>query len=129
VAGLVTHLELHRPGFRTTAGSFDNPDFVEVVVHSYSYRHRYGLAEGDPAYQATEDRIADQPSIDVPTIALDGVQDTVTPPRPRAEHEAHFENLIDYRCLDAGHNPPQESPAEFARAVADLHNHLSKGIR
>lgn len=35
--------------FAATAMSFDNPDFVDVVVHSY--RHRYGLAAGDPAYQ------------------------------------------------------------------------------
>ena len=32
--------------FDRTASAFDNPDFVEVVIHSY--RHRYGLALGDP---------------------------------------------------------------------------------
>jgi pimeloyl-ACP methyl ester carboxylesterase len=112
------------PDFRATAASFDNPDFVEVIVHSY--RHRYGLVEGDAAYQATEDRIADQPAIDVPTMVLDGAHDTVSPPRPRSEHEGYFANLIDYRCLDAGHNPPQENPVEFARAVLDLHTYLSK---
>src|SRR5215813_9159051 len=32
--------------FERTAASFDNPDFVEVVIHSY--RHRYGYAPGDP---------------------------------------------------------------------------------
>jgi pimeloyl-ACP methyl ester carboxylesterase len=112
--------------FQATAASFDNPDFVEVVVHSY--RHRYRLAEGDPAYQATEDRIAGQPVIDVPTIVLDGAHDTVSPPRPRTEHEACFANLIDYRCLDAGHNPAQENPAEFARAVTDLQAHLVKRV-
>jgi pimeloyl-ACP methyl ester carboxylesterase len=112
------------PDFQATAASFDNPDFVEVVVHSY--RHRYRLAAGDPAYQATENRIAGQPGIDVPTIVLDGAHDTVSPPLPRIDHEAHFANLIDYRCLAAGHNPAQESPAEFARAVTDLHAHLAK---
>lgn len=115
------------PDFQATAAAFDNPDFVEVVVHSY--RHRYRLVVGDPAYQDSENRIADQPTIDVPTIVLDGAHDTVSPPRPRTEHEAHFSNLIDYRLLAAGHNPPQENPAEFARAVTDLHSHLSKGIR
>lgn len=30
--------------FNQTASSFDNPDFVDVVIHSY--RHRYGLVPG-----------------------------------------------------------------------------------
>ncbi|HUZ64916.1 MAG TPA: alpha/beta hydrolase, partial [Acetobacteraceae bacterium] len=34
--------------FARSAASFDNPDFVDVVVHSY--RHRFGYAAGDPAY-------------------------------------------------------------------------------
>ena len=55
---------------QATAGSFDNPDFVDVVVHSY--RHRYGLVAGDPACQDTEDRIAAQPPIVVPTVVVDG---------------------------------------------------------
>jgi pimeloyl-ACP methyl ester carboxylesterase len=105
--------------FQQTRPAFDNPDFVEVVVHSY--RHRYGLAGGDPAYEVTEQRIAAQPPIPVPTIVLDGEYDTVTQPRPREEHEPHFTSLVDYRLVGAGHNLPQEAPAEFARAVLDLH--------
>ncbi len=105
--------------FEATAASFGNPDFVDVVVHSY--RHRYGLVDGDPAYQATEDRIAGQPVIAVPTIVIDGMHDTVRPPRPREVHEDRFSDLVDYRRVDAGHNPPQEKPAEFARAISDLH--------
>src|SRR5439155_4103448 len=37
-----------------TAMSFDNPDFVDVVVHSY--RHRYGYAPGDPGLEPIEQR-------------------------------------------------------------------------
>jgi pimeloyl-ACP methyl ester carboxylesterase len=33
--------------FEATATSFDNPDFVDVVIHSY--RVRYGYVPGDPA--------------------------------------------------------------------------------
>jgi pimeloyl-ACP methyl ester carboxylesterase len=104
--------------FEVTRPAFDNPDFVDVVVHSY--RHRYGLVHGDPAYDDTEQLIAGQPPITVPTIVLDGEEDTVTPARPRNEHEPHFTSLIDYRLLDAGHGLPQEAPEEFARAVLDL---------
>jgi len=101
-----------------TAAAFDNPDFVDVVVHSY--RHRYGLVDGDPAYDDSERRIAAQPPITVPTIVLDGEHDTVTPARPRDEHQPHFTSLVDYRLVDAGHDLPREAPGEFARAVSDL---------
>jgi len=108
--------------FQATARSFDNPDFVDVVVHSY--RHRFGLVDGDPAYQATEDRIATQPLITVPTAVVDGRHDTVRPPQSREEHAAHFTNLVDYRRIDSGHNPPQENPAEFAHTVNYLRSRL-----
>jgi pimeloyl-ACP methyl ester carboxylesterase len=104
--------------FEATVAAFDNPDFVDVVVHSY--RHRYGLVNGDPAYDDLERRIAEQPPIAVPTIVLDGEHDTVTPARRRDEHEPHFSSLLDYRLVDAGHDLPQEAPEEFARAVLDV---------
>src|ERR1700726_5354362 len=34
--------------FERTAIAHDNPDYVDVVIHSY--RHRFGRAEGDPQY-------------------------------------------------------------------------------
>lgn len=105
--------------FEATRPAFDNPDFVEVVLHSY--RHRYGLVDGDPAYDDTERRIAAQPPITVPTIVLDGEHDTVTLAQARDEHEPHFSSLLDHRLVDAGHNLPQEAPEEFARAILDLH--------
>ena len=86
----------------------------------HSYRHRYGLVEGDPAYDDTERRIAEQPSITVPTIIIDGQHDTVTPAQPRDTHEQHFASLVDYRLVNAGHGLPQEAPEEFAQAVLDL---------
>jgi pimeloyl-ACP methyl ester carboxylesterase len=108
--------------FQATAQAFGNPDFVDVVVHSY--RHRYGLVDGDPAYQATEDRLSSQPRITVPTIVLDGLHDGLGPPLSLEEHETHFTSLFDFREVDAGHNPPQENPCEFARAITDLHTSL-----
>src|SRR4051812_40523052 len=35
-----------------TAASFDNPDFVDVVIHAY--RHSFGLEAADPAYAELE---------------------------------------------------------------------------
>jgi pimeloyl-ACP methyl ester carboxylesterase len=104
--------------FEATAPSFDNPDFVEVVVHSY--RHRYGLVAGDPAYNDTEQLIATQPRIESPTIVLDPTADTIDPPHPIAEHQQHFTRLVSHRRVDAGHNVPQEVPDTFASAILEL---------
>jgi len=105
--------------FKRTAASFENPDFVDVVIQSY--RHRFGNAAGDPRYAATEARLAAQPKIDVPTIVIHGITDDVNPPGKSAGHERHFSGRYERRLFDnVGHNPPQESPKAFAEAVLDL---------
>jgi len=105
--------------FRRTAASFENLDFVEVVIHSY--RHRHGNAEGDPRYSATEARLATQLKINVPTIVIHGVVDEVIPVRKSEGHERYFPGAYQRRLFEnVGHNPPQESPKAFAQAILDL---------
>ncbi|WP_137702128.1 alpha/beta fold hydrolase [Marimonas lutisalis] len=102
--------------FERTAQSFDNPDFVEVVIHSY--RHRYGLVPGDPDCAAIEARLAEQPPITVPTISIDGDSDGVS--FGTAHHAARFTGPHEHRVFeDAGHNLPQERPEAWAQAVLD----------
>jgi pimeloyl-ACP methyl ester carboxylesterase len=108
--------------FAATATSFDNPDFVDVVVHSY--RHRYGLVAGDPNCEGLEDIIAEQPPIRVPTVVIDALRDGLVPiVPPRAAHEKHFPALLDVRAVQAGHNVPQEAPDAFADAILHAHRH------
>ena len=102
--------------FDRTATAFDNPDFVDVVIHSY--RHRYGLVAGDPAYAEIEARLAAQPSIAVPAITIDGDADGVNP--GTAHHARMFVGPHEHRVFSrTGHNLPQERPQEWARAVID----------
>ncbi len=105
--------------FERSAPSFDNPDFVDVVIHSY--RVRYGLVAGDPAYAAIERRLAALPPITVPSITFDGEDDGVRPPA-KAQAAAHrFSGPRSHRIIHgAGHNLPQEKPAIFADAVMEL---------
>jgi hypothetical protein len=42
--------------YECTAASFDNPDFVDVVIHSY--RHRFGWTPGDPGLEPIEELLA-----------------------------------------------------------------------
>jgi pimeloyl-ACP methyl ester carboxylesterase len=105
--------------YARTAASFDNPDFVEVVIHSY--RHRYALAPGDPALEPIERRIAALPPIGVPTVALDGDGDGVIPAGGCAAHQRHFTGRYERRVVPvAGHNLPQEDPRAFADAILSL---------
>jgi pimeloyl-ACP methyl ester carboxylesterase len=102
--------------FERTAKAFDNSDFVEVVIHSY--RHRYGLVAGDPAYAPIEAGLAAQPPIAVPTISIDGDADGVN--AGTARHANKFVGPHQHRIFrGAGHNLPQERPEEWARAVID----------
>jgi pimeloyl-ACP methyl ester carboxylesterase len=111
--------EFDEATYARTAASFDNPDFVEVVIHSY--RHRYGLVPGDPAAEATERLLTAQPQIGVPTICLDGGADGVRSPAGSAGHERHFSGRYERRVIPrVGHNLPQEAPQAFAEAVLAL---------
>ncbi|MEU4097494.1 alpha/beta hydrolase [Streptomyces sp. NPDC026673] len=105
--------------FNRTAASFDNPDYVAIVLHNY--RWRLGLAEGDPRYDRLERRLAAGPVIGVPTITLDGEADPFTPAGDGALYRGKFSGKYAHRTLKGiGHNVPQEAPEAFAEAVVDV---------
>lgn len=104
--------------FERAARSFSNPDFVEVVTHSY--RHRFGLVASDPQYVAIESQLALQPAIRIPTVVLEGIDDTVTPPQPGPQHHKFSSSFVSFQLQGVGHNLPQEAPLEFAKAVLSL---------
>ena len=102
-----------------SAPAFDNPDFVDVVIHSY--RHRFMYAEGDPALEWMEQALAKQPTISVPTISLCGADDGVGAPPEIDDDLEHFTGPYERRLLaGVGHNIPEEAPEETLRALLDL---------
>ncbi|WEK61423.1 MAG: alpha/beta hydrolase [Candidatus Microbacterium colombiense] len=104
--------------FTASAPSLHNPDFVDVAVHSY--RHRFGLAEGDPRYEDLERRLAQRPAISVPTVSVDSGADGFGW-FDSSEDAAHFSGSFERVVLPgAGHNTPQEDPAGFSDAVLTL---------
>jgi pimeloyl-ACP methyl ester carboxylesterase len=99
--------------------AFNNPDYVDVVIHSY--RHRLGFVPGYPAYEKIEARLAGQPAITVPAVTLDGMADGNFPATDGHASARHFAGRrVHHQVPDAGHNLPQESPAAFADAVLEL---------
>jgi pimeloyl-ACP methyl ester carboxylesterase len=105
--------------FHRHASGFDNPDYVDVVIHSY--RHRLGLAPGFSAYEDVETRLARLPVIPVSAITMDGDADGVVPATDGRSTAARFTGGRQHRVIrNAGHNLPEEAPAEFADAVWEL---------
>jgi pimeloyl-ACP methyl ester carboxylesterase len=107
--------------YNRTAVSFDNPDFVDVVIHSY--RHRNGNAQGEPRFEAMEQELARRPKIPVPTIVLYGANDGIA--RPSADsspaERASFTSLVARRVIDgAGHFLPREKPEAVSSAILEL---------
>jgi pimeloyl-ACP methyl ester carboxylesterase len=106
--------------YNRTASSFDNPDFVDCVIHSY--RHRNAGAPGEPRFAEVERRLAARPKIDVPSIVLYGADDGVGPPPADSPSErAPFTALKARRVVSgAGHFLPRENPAAVSAALHEL---------
>jgi pimeloyl-ACP methyl ester carboxylesterase len=105
--------------FDRSARAFDNPDHVAITVHNY--RWRLGLAEGEARYEALEARLAAVPNVSMPAITLEGDANGA-PHLPAAAYAKRFAGKYEHRALSGGigHNLPQEAPAAFAQAVADV---------
>jgi pimeloyl-ACP methyl ester carboxylesterase len=105
--------------FDRTADAHDNPDYVDVVIHSY--RHRFGQASGDPQYADLQRRLASLPAISVPSVTLDGDSDGVLPASDGRASASKFVGRRVHRVVPgAGHNVPQEAPEAFAAAVIEV---------
>jgi pimeloyl-ACP methyl ester carboxylesterase len=107
--------------YNRTAPSFDNPDFVDVVIHSY--RHRNGNAPGEERFKEMEQRLAQRPKISAPSILLYGATDPLA--RPSADvtpaERAVFPTLVARRVIQgAGHFLPREKPEAVSSAILEL---------
>ena len=106
--------------YNRSASAFDNPDFVDVVIHSY--RHRHGYAPGEERFLETERQLAERPPITVPAIVLRGNDSGFG--RPSADPTAdrrRFTNLVARRIVDgAGHDLAPQRPEAVSSALLEL---------
>jgi pimeloyl-ACP methyl ester carboxylesterase len=105
--------------FDRSAAAFDNPDHVAIAIHDY--RWRLGLADGDPKFDDLDKRLAEFPSISVPTITMEGDANGAPHPEP-ATYAKRFTGKYEHRTVKGGigHNLPQEAPQAFAEAIFDV---------
>ena len=108
--------------YARTATAFENPDFVDVVIHCYRFMH--GLEAGEPALQPLEDLLAQKPKITVPAVTIDGVNDPLKP-GGTADHSNMFTGKHEHIVINAGHNVPQEAPQAFAGAILKIRDWIN----
>jgi pimeloyl-ACP methyl ester carboxylesterase len=105
--------------FVKTAQSFANPDFVEIVIHSY--RYRWGNASGDPRYDELVSRLAKSAKISAPTILLVGAEDGAALPQTSEGKEKHFAGGYKRQVLrGVGHFIQRENPDAVVKAVQEI---------
>jgi len=107
--------------YNRTAPSFDNPDFVDVVIHSY--RHRNLNAPGEERFKEMERKLAARPKIEAPSILLYGANDALRPvgPATTPDERALFPSLVARRVIaSAGHFMPREKPEAVSSALLEV---------
>lgn len=106
--------------FAATAEAFQNDDWAEVVAHSY--RHRWGLVEGDPAYDADEKALFNLPVLATPTLVIHGDADGVNPVHSSADKERWFTGRYHRVIMPGiGHFPQRESPLKVADEILSFY--------
>ena len=106
--------------FNRSAPSFDNPDFVDIVLHSY--RHRHMNAPGEDRFIEVERKLAERPPITVPSIVLRGADRGLgAPSQDPSEDERNFTHLVARRIVSgAGHDLPVQRPDAVSAALLEL---------
>ncbi len=106
--------------FNRSAPSFDNPDFVDIVLHSY--RHRHMNAPGEDRFIEVELSLAEGPPITVPSIVLRGADSGLgAPSQDPSEDERNFTHLVARRIVSgAGHDLPVQRPDAVSAALLEL---------
>ncbi len=106
--------------FDRSAQSFDNPDFVDITLHSY--RHRHMNAPGEERFVGVERELAKGPLITVPSIVLRAADSGFgSPSQDPSEDQKNFTNLVARRIVaGAGHDLPVQRPDEVSEALIQL---------
>ncbi len=103
--------------YERTAAAFENPDFVDIVLHSY--RHRWGFAPSGEGAPGDEARIVALPRIEVPTLVVHGDTDGATLLEATTDRERFFAGPYTRFVLPGiGHFVQREATGALDAAIA-----------
>lgn len=104
--------------FDRVAASFENPDWVEVTLHSY--RSRWDEAEPDPVSRWLHDKVKATKAVALPAIYFQGELDGVNPPETSEKVGEKFTGPFERIVLPGvGHFPTREAPENVAIRLID----------
>ena len=102
--------------FAAASQAWENPDWVEITLHSY--RVRWGRALPDPQYDALEAAQLLLPSIAVPTIVLHGAEDGASFAASTEGQDSRFAAGYKREVLPGiGHSIQLEQPDAVVKAL------------
>jgi pimeloyl-ACP methyl ester carboxylesterase len=102
--------------FERAAQSFDNPDWLAIMLSSY--RSRWREEKRDPQYDPVQERIARVGRISVATLTIQGAADGTVLPQSTENLDGYFSGPYRRLLLDGvGHFPTREAPAAVAEAL------------
>ena len=105
--------------FDAVAKSFDNPDWVDITLHSY--RTRWDEAEPDARSRWLEQKVRATRTLSLPAIYIQGKSDGVNPPSASKSVPAKFSGPFKLVTLrGVGHFPQREAPEAVARHLITL---------
>ena len=105
--------------FDRVARSFDNPDWVDVTLHSY--RSRWDVAAPDPRSAALESKVKGTKTLSLPAIYIQGAVDGVNPPEAAKSVPEKFTGPFEFVQLPGvGHFPQREAPDAVAHYLVTL---------
>lgn len=116
--------------FELAAQSFENPDFVDCVVHSY--RHRTFNGPGEGRFLQVERKLASRPKIEVPSVLLYGGDSGFGRPESATMQKERtlFTRLVAQRIVEGtGHFVPRENPEAVVSAMLEVMEYNSTTSR
>ena len=100
--------------FNRVAKSFDNPDWVDVTLHSY--RARWDEAKPDPRSRRLEKKIKATKTLSLPTLYIQGEVDGVNPPSDSRQRSGQVHRAV--RVPDAARRRPLSHSRSAGRGGA-----------
>ncbi|MFJ4064351.1 alpha/beta fold hydrolase [Pseudomonas sp. NPDC089996] len=105
--------------FHEAAEAFQGDDWHLIVMHSY--RHRWAMAETDPAYAEAEAALSSPIILSLPALILHGEADRCTHPTTSEGKEKFFIGRYERFVLaGVGHFPQRESPLLVAEKLREF---------
>ena len=105
--------------FARVAKAWDNPDWIEVTLHSY--RSRWDEVEPDPRSRWLEDKVKETKALSLPAVYIQGGVDGVNPPAAATTVPGKFSGLFAFvQVHGAGHFVQRERPDAVADALVAL---------